>query len=164
MKIFLIGMPGSGKSTLGRQLADHLAVPFVDLDKEIEQREGKSIPDIFTAYGEDYFRQVEAALLREWAALPKTFVMSTGGGTPCFFNGIDVINNAGLSIFLNTSVPVLLSRIQHGSDRPLLQESADREQKLTSLLTHRLPYYQQAKITVLNPDLPALLKALHINR
>ena len=78
MKIFLIGMPGSGKSTLGRQVARHLGIEFVDLDAEIEKAEAKSISDIFSQQGEDYFRIVESRLLLEWAASTKAFVMATG--------------------------------------------------------------------------------------
>ena len=80
MKIFLIGLPGSGKSTLGKDLADALLVEFVDLDAEIEKQENKIVQDIFREKGEDYFRQAESALLKVWAASSKSFVMSTGGG------------------------------------------------------------------------------------
>ena len=78
MKIFLIGLPGSGKSTIGEALANRLNMEFVDLDKKIEAREGMVVPEIFAAQGEDYFRRVEAELLREWASTPGSFVMSTG--------------------------------------------------------------------------------------
>src|SRR5689334_5487844 len=101
MKIFLIGLPGSGKSTLGKDLADALLVDFVDLDVEIEKQENKIVQDIFREKGEDYFRQVESSVLKVWAASSKSFVMSTGGGAPCFYGGIDVINESGISIFLN---------------------------------------------------------------
>ena len=77
-------MPGSGKTTLGKRLAREMLMPFVDLDKEIERREGKSDQQLFSESGEDYFRQVESKELIEWAASPKSFVMATGGGTPCF--------------------------------------------------------------------------------
>src|SRR5687767_13761414 len=110
MKIYLIGMPGCGKTTLGRQLASAIHLPFVDLDQEIEAREKKSIPEIFEQQGEDYFRQVESGLLYELAGSDKRFIMATGGGSPCFFRGIEVINLTGLSIFLDTSVDILLDR------------------------------------------------------
>src|SRR4029453_2479239 len=99
MKLFLIGLPGSGKTTIGAALANRLSMEFVDLDKEIETREGNSVPEIFAAHGEAHFRQVESTLLLEWATAQRSFVMATGGGTPCFFDGIDVINKHGLSIF-----------------------------------------------------------------
>src|SRR5688572_2577774 len=123
MKIFLIGMPYSGKSTLGRQLANELDVSFVDQDHEIEIREGKSIPEIFSQEGEDHFRIVESTVLKEWAASAESFVMGTGGGAPCFYQGIDLINQAGISIFLDVSIEELVSRVGSKSDRPLLNTS-----------------------------------------
>src|SRR5436189_5502924 len=92
MKIFLIGMPGAGKSTLGRPLAAALNLPFVDLDKEIEKHEQKSIPEVFELRGEDYFRKSESTLLKSWAESNRSFVLATGGGAPCFHDGIEVIN------------------------------------------------------------------------
>ena len=73
MKIFLIGLSGAGKTTLGRQLAEKLHVPFVDMDWEIEKRENKTVKEIFSQQGEDHFRQLEAQVLREWAAAKKGF-------------------------------------------------------------------------------------------
>src|SRR6478735_10871469 len=121
MKLFLIGLPGSGKSTIGEALANRLKMEFVDLDKKIEAREGKIVPEIFAAHGEDYFRRIEAALLREWASAAGDFVMSTGGGTPCFFDGIKVINDNGLSIFLDEHVDVIIARLENNAHRPLLK-------------------------------------------
>src|SRR5687767_9394541 len=116
MKIFLIGMPGSGKTTLGRQLAEHLHVDFVDLDAEIERVEQKSISDIFREQGEEQFRLTEAKLLRDWAAASLPFVMSTGGGAPCFHKGIEVINEHGLSIFLDCTVDELIDRVKRNQE------------------------------------------------
>src|SRR5688500_4390100 len=120
MKIYLIGMPGSGKSTLGLRIAEELQMTFVDLDREIEKREGRTVPQIFLEKGEDHFRQTESLLLNEWANADKSFVMATGGGAPCMFKGIDVINRTGLSIFLDVSIPELVSRLKSKTDRPLL--------------------------------------------
>lgn len=164
MKIYLIGMPGSGKSTLGRKLAKELLVEFVDLDKEIERREGKSIKEIFAQSGEDYFRQIESMVLAEWSASPTNFVMATGGGTPCFYHGIEIINETGLSIFLDVSVHQLLSRLAEKTDRPLLNSSDVREmeEKLLALRSLRLPVYQLAHIKLENADLSKLLEAIHL--
>jgi shikimate kinase len=162
MKIFLIGMPYSGKSTLGRQLANELNVPFVDQDHEIETREGKSIPEIFSQEGEDHFRIVESTVLKEWAASSESFVMGTGGGAPCFHQGIDIINQAGISIFLDVSIEELVSRVGSKSDRPLLNTS-DQEaltEKLTRLYSNRIEIYRKARLNLVNPTLPMVLNAL----
>jgi shikimate kinase len=159
MKIYLIGMPGSGKTTLGQQFAEEMTLPFIDLDQEIEAKEQKSIPEIFEQQGEDYFRQVESGCLYEWAGSDKSFVMATGGGTPCFHKGIEVINLTGLSIFLDTPIDLLLSRLSRETGRPTVR-SANHEElrsKLERMRRDRLQFYQQAQIIVQNPDLSNLL-------
>lgn len=166
MKIYLIGMPGSGKSTLGRKLAKELLLEFVDLDHEIETREGKIIKEIFAMKGEDYFRQIESEVLLEWSASSISFVMATGGGTPCFYNGLEIINVTGLSIFLDVPISQLLSRLEKKTDRPLLSATDKREMedKLVALRSSRLTVYQQANITVENPDLSKLKEAIHLRK
>ena len=112
MKIYLIGLPGSGKTTLGKPLAAYLRYRFIDLDREIIQQENKTIPEIFSTSGEAYFREVESALLKKWASSPDPFVMGTGGGAPCFHNGIDIINSSGTSVFLNAPLHALVDRLK----------------------------------------------------
>jgi shikimate kinase len=162
MKIFLVGLSGSGKTTLGEQLAEHLNVPFIDMDWEIEKKENKSISDIFSQEGEDHFRQIEAEILREWTSSTESFVMGTGGGAPCFYNGMDVINDAGLSIFLDVSVEELRSRLAKATDRPLLHsaDETERENRLYALRTARLPVYRRAHIIIQEPTLDKLLNAV----
>lgn len=162
MKIFLIGMPGSGKTTLGKQLAEHLQIEFVDLDNEIEKLAGRSISEIFSHQGEDHFRIIEAQLLRDWAAATHSFVMSTGGGAPCFHEGMEIINEHGLSIFLNCSVAELIDRVKRNQERPLLLTSDENElrEKLERMLAARIVCYNKAKIIVEHPSLDALLKSL----
>lgn len=142
MKIFLIGMPGSGKSTLGERVAKTLHISFIDLDKVIEEQAGKSIPEIFTEKGESEFRKLESALLQTQADQHDNFVMSTGGGAPCFHNGMEIINAKGISIFLNVSLKELLLRNEKQAHRPLLQ--GDANEKLRTLYAIRLPVYEQA--------------------
>jgi shikimate kinase len=166
MKIYLVGLAGSGKTTLGKQLAAELQLPFVDLDWEIEKREHKSVREIFAQQGEDFFRKVESEILREWAVSQNDFVMGTGGGAPCFFNGMEVINKSGLSIFLDVPLEVLSSRLTAVTDRPLLDttDSTARNQKLESLRTARLPIYTKAHIIVQDTSIKALLQAIKLRR
>lgn len=162
MKVFLIGLPGSGKSTLGRALAGNLNMDFVDLDHVIEVRERAVIPEIFKFKGEDYFRRLESAVLREWAQMDKDFVMSTGGGTPCFYDGMALINASGVSVFLDESVDVIVSRLSANTHRPLLRSdnAEDMRAKLEKLRSERLPIYQQAAIVVESPTVTKVSEAI----
>lgn len=163
MKIYLIGMPGSGKTTIGEQLSRRMGMDFVDLDREIEMREGRAVHEIFSADGEDYFRRVESQLLHELSASPTSFIMSTGGGTPCFYNGIDVINQNGVSVFLDDSIDVLLTRLSNNKDRPLLKSASTGEMKerLETLRNSRLKHYSKAAITVESPTVSKVMAAIN---
>jgi shikimate kinase len=165
MKVFLIGMPGSGKSTLGKLVAEALQMTFVDLDQEIEKHEGKSIPKIFMDDGEDHFRKIESTLLSRWAGNDRNFIMATGGGAPCMHKGIEVINRSGLSIFLDVPVNELLKRLQSKNDRPLLSTDVrEKEKILFSLREARISCYKQAKISLSNPNVDTLLEAIHFKK
>jgi len=161
-KIYLVGLPGSGKTTLGTALAAALNMPFVDLDAEIEKREGQAVPTIFSTKGEDYFRQVESQVLREWAGSSQSFVMGTGGGAPCFYQGMDTINRSGISIFLDVTVDEILRRLAAFTNRPLLKADDDqkKKEKLEGLRQTRLTTYRQATITVQSPTLENVQEAL----
>jgi shikimate kinase len=151
MKIFLIGLPGSGKTTLGKQLAERLTLKFLDLDAEIEKSEATSIAEIFKVHGEDHFRELEHRQLTKWADEKRDFVMATGGGAPCFFNNIDLMNGAGVTIFLDVPAKEIAKRISgQSANRPLLlnlnfEELKDKIEFLRSL---RKPFYRQARCVV----------------
>ncbi|MEJ7647242.1 MAG: shikimate kinase [Chryseolinea sp.] len=164
MKIYLVGMPGSGKSTLGAQLAQRLNMEFIDLDKEIEKFEGNLVTDIFAAKGEDHFRKVESTLLIELSQSNKNFIMATGGGAPCYHGGMKIINENGLSIFLDEPLEVLITRLEKKIDRPLLNEtdSFKRHEKLEHLRASRLDCYHQAWVTVKGATLSKILEVLEI--
>jgi shikimate kinase len=155
-------MPGSGKSTLGRPLAEALLLPFVDQDKEIERRAGKTVQAIFAEYGEDHFRLLESEVLKHWAAADMAFVMATGGGAPYFHDGMAVINAAGISVFLDVPVNELLNRTATDKGRPLLQaeDLTEKKTKLTILYERRQTCYAQAQITLKEPTLPVLQQAI----
>jgi shikimate kinase len=162
MKIFLIGMPGSGKTTLGKQLAEKFSLQFVDLDEEIQKEAAKSVQEIFSQQGEDAFRQLESSLLIRWASSSKSFVMATGGGAPVFFDGIGIINKTGLSVFLDVSVEEILRRLAALNDRPLLHSGDEQEKrmKLSALLQKRLPIYQKAVLTFNGTEINQLVSLI----
>jgi shikimate kinase len=149
--IFLVGMPSSGKTTLGKKLARALGYRFVDLDKLIVNDQKKSIPEIFQEKGEAYFREVERRILQDTRP-DHWLVVSTGGGAPCFFDNMDFIKKTGISLFLDVPPAVLADRIlKHGKDdRPLLSGVTELEKELEARLRVRLPYYQRADFTIQN--------------
>lgn len=150
--IFLIGYMGSGKTTFGRQLAQAMGRPFVDLDHLIEAEEGVTVSQIFAAKGEDTFREMECNYLRK-AAQNADAVIATGGGTPCFFDNMAFMNSCGLTVFLDLSPGELLKNLQCShTERPLIQGKTDDElQKLIrEMLEKRRPFYSQAKLSI-NP-------------
>src|SRR5690242_13282366 len=111
MRIFLIGFMGSGKTHWGRLLAAERHVPFFDLDNVIVNTEGKPIADIFAQDGEEYFRYKEKEILEELVNDHEEFILSCGGGTPCFFNNIELMKKNGKVIWLNTAVDTLQQRL-----------------------------------------------------
>lgn len=143
MKIFLIGMPGSGKSTIGRLLADKLKYKFADLDTIIEERAQRTVQSLF-ADGEEAFREAEHEALLYVCQEECDAVIASGGGTPCFFDNMTVINSSGTSIFIDVPLATLIERTSKSAKRPLLQ--GNKEEKLKSLLKERKAYYKQAKI------------------
>lgn len=157
MLVFLIGMPGAGKTTLGAETARLLQFAFTDLDAAIEAAEGQPIPAIFSSQGEGYFREVEATVLR---SVPVTAdrVIATGGGTPCFKENMAWMQQHGLTVYLEVPVKVLAQRLaalQH-LNRPLLHgNSAELAQKLTLTFSQRKQFYGQAQLPLPAENLTA---------
>ncbi|MGV3502308.1 MAG: shikimate kinase [Adhaeribacter sp.] len=157
--VFLIGMPGAGKTTIGRLLAAKLQVPFLDLDEYIVAAQGQSIPALFAGKGEDYFRRVEAQALHQVVAeVAETgAVVATGGGAPCFLDNMAFMNEVGTTVFLHMPAEVVVERlmITHGrQQRPLVagKTPAQIKQFVTETYQSRLQFYQKAHITYQNPS------------
>jgi shikimate kinase len=159
--IYIIGFMGSGKTTIGKKLASVLGWSFIDLDKEIEKHEGKTIPVIFSEKGEDYFREVESHLIRNLKSGTDTIV-STGGGTPCYSNNMDIMLKSGLTIYLKLTPSQLRNRLSESKgDRPLIKD-LDQEKLLYFIenkLADREMQYNKSAIVVegFNPDIKQLL-------
>ena len=147
IRIFLIGYMGAGKTTLGKAFAREMGLTFVDLDWYIEERFHKSIRQLFTERGEDGFRELEKRMLHEVAEF-ENVVVSTGGGTPCFFDNVEYMNTMGDTIFLDVNIQVLFRRLKVAKQqRPLLVQKTDEELMafITENLQKRLPFYTMAK-------------------
>jgi shikimate kinase len=150
--IVLVGLMGCGKSAIGRRLAAKLALPFVDADEEIEKAAGKSIEDIFTDHGEQYFREGERkVLLRLLRSGPQ--VLATGGGAFMNEETRGAIAEHGISVWLRAELPLLVRRVGKRGNRPLLK-GGDPEAVLQNLMTTRYPVYAQADLTVESRDVP----------
>jgi shikimate kinase len=148
-KIFLLGYMGSGKTTIGKRLAKKLNMQFIDMDVFIENRYRKTISEIFAGKGETKFREMEKTVLHEVAQF-ENVVISTGGGTPCFFDNMAVMNESGLTIYLKASVDELAGRLSISKDkRPLVKDKKTEELKtfISGNLEKREPFYQQAIYT-----------------
>lgn len=142
---------GSGKTSLGKKLAKKLNLPFFDLDQRIEEQEHCSITDIFNKKGEDYFRALETAVLKDTIATKPSFVLSLGGGTSCFNNNMDIINQSGTSIYLKYNAGILTSRLLLAKqERPLIagKNKEELKQFVVELLTQREPFYNQCQLIV----------------
>lgn len=149
-RIYLIGFMGSGKSTFGKKLAKELALPFIDLDKEVEQKAKCSISDIFKYLGEDTFRKMEYDALHELSNREE-FVMATGGGTPCYFNNIEYINKKGISIYIELDLLSIFNRLSNAKNiRPTIKDKNEEElmQFIKDKLREREPIYKQAAMTI----------------
>jgi shikimate kinase len=166
--IFLTGFMGSGKSTVGRRLAQRLGFSFVDLDQLLVEREGRSIPEIFAAHGEAYFRDCESALLAEQAGSAKT-VYATGGGIVGRQENLALMKRAGTVIYLRLAWPTLERRLSRASGRPL----ADPKRGVAAirqLWQSRLPWYEEADLVIdadrlnVNGVVDAIVKKLMENR
>jgi shikimate kinase len=149
MIVYLVGMPGSGKSTVGPELAALLGVPFVELDAEIERAAGKSVPAIFAEEGEGRFRELEAAALTEVATRDPS-VVSCGGGVVLEPANRITLRATGTVVFLSVPLEILRSRVVPAAERPLIHEEADLER----LLQEREALYREFAAHVVEASSP----------
>lgn len=165
MRIFLIGFMGVGKSTLGQMVAEEIDMPFLDLDEWIEDRMQMSISEIFSTFGEPFFRKLEHDNLREAVQTYDHFMMATGGGLPCFGNNLDYMNRHGFSVYLKATVDDIEARLIHSSGKRPVLDAMNREELQThiqSLLAKREEYYLKSS-KVIDLDL-ALEKDQNVTR
>ena len=150
MNLYLIGLPGSGKTTLGKKLAQQLQLHFYDLDAIIEEKEEQSISNIFAQKGESYFRQAEANTLRN-IARKNSFMISTGGGTPCFHSNMEWMKTHGITVWLDPKVEEIVKRMNTSQvfERPLFKGKVNPNEiakELKNMLAQRKIFYRKAHI------------------
>ena len=157
--IFLIGYMGAGKSVVGKLLSQINGFNFYDLDQYIEVKEGKKVSEIFNENNEVYFRKIENKYLKEISLLKENKIISTGGGTPCFQNNFEIINESpnSTSIYLKANIDVLVNRLKDSIDnRPIISHLTD-EYKLKEFITKHLfernYYYEKSKIKIVTDNL-----------
>ncbi|MGJ1205844.1 shikimate kinase [Sphingobacterium lactis] len=162
--IFLVGFMGSGKTTWGKKLANAMGLPFLDLDHEIVKHIGMSIPEYFALHGEDRFRTVEREIMQQ--QLGKTGVISTGGGTPCYFDNMDWLLEHGTVLYLKHSPKSLWNRLSNSdvNKRPALKGMTgdDLLAFIETKLAERAPFYERSGIIVdqINTPLEELVNLL----
>ncbi|MDX1641997.1 MAG: shikimate kinase [Balneolaceae bacterium] len=145
--VFLCGMMGSGKSTIGEQLAKELDVPFIDLDERIEKSEGMSIPEIFNQKGEKGFRKVEKKLLVKIAGSAEG-VVALGGGALQNQQIVDHLKLYGWLIYIDASQVEILDRLSDTSGRPMIDDSEELSQRISSLFDERMVFYEQSHFSI----------------
>ncbi len=149
-KYFLVGMPASGKSSIGKLLAKQLRLEFHDLDDIIVEKEGMPITEIFETKGEEHFRALERENLKEFMAREQDYILATGGGAPCFFDNMELMNKQGITIFLDVEIEDLYNKLlKKGTHkRPLLKDKtpAQLRKELYDKYEYRKAFYDQSRI------------------
>jgi shikimate kinase len=141
----------TGKTKLGPRLARSFGVPFFDLDAEIEREANQSIATIFRNEGEASFRLLESQVLKKINEINPAFVMSTGGGTPCFFDQMHWLNQQGLTLWIDLPVAAIVNRLlESNADRPLVKGKTEHEltEFVSEHLSMRLPFYRESDIQI----------------
>lgn len=148
MKYFLVGYMACGKTRRGKEMAAELGIRFIDLDAYIVEREHRTVAAIFAEDGEERFRKLESRYLKEVCELYEDFVLSTGGGVPCFNDNMQYMNSQGHTVFLNTDIDIIVERLIRGKHkRPIVSKLKDEEIRdfVCHHLQERMRFYLQAK-------------------
>ena len=149
MKIILVGYMGSGKSTIGKKLSKIVEIPFYDLDEIIQNTEEESIKNIFSVKGEIYFRKIESIIFRKFVDNTEDFILALGGGTPCYANNHEILQDDNvISFYLKGSISTLTNRLQKEKEnRPLIANlsESELEEYISKHLFDRSYYYLQSK-------------------
>ena len=146
---------GCGKSTLGKKLAKHAGLQFIDMDNYIEERNYKTVPNIFAEEGEAEFRKKERKALEELSEF-NDVIIATGGGAPCFFNNMELMNKTGVTIYLNIAPEILAARLAESkTERPLIKGKTDSEllEYINKTLKKRNKFYKKAAFQITDPDI-----------
>jgi shikimate kinase len=146
-----MGYMGSGKTLVSKELSNLNNLKIFDLDTKISKQNNRSITEIFKEKGEIFFRKTEKEVLEKILSTEKNIILSLGGGTPCYYNNINRINEKTISVFLKTNVKTLAQRLSSEKDkRPLIQNisNEDLPEFIAKHLFERNPFYNQAKITI----------------
>lgn len=148
VRIYLIGYMGAGKTTVGKKLAKSFDIGFIDLDKFIESKYHKTVPEIFAEWGESEFRLIEQKSLKEVSEI-ENVVISTGGGAPCFFDNIGLMNRTGITVYIHAEPEELAARLRASKTvRPMVSGKSGEELTpfIASHLLEREKFYKQAQI------------------
>jgi shikimate kinase len=161
--VILVGMPGSGKSSLGFILAKLMWRPFIDTDYYIIKREKKSIAEIFDEQGENNFRELEKQVLLEIIEHAPA-VISTGGGMPCFHGNMDIMNEVAITVYLEMTPEKLFEHLKNDKKRPLVKGKTPEElmDYINTSLEQRKQYYEKAGITLQAYDTTPLQLAINL--
>ena len=157
--IFLLGYMGAGKTVIGRSLSKKLGFKFYDLDNYIEQIEGKKVSDIFNEKNEVYFRKIENKYLHELSLKNEKKIISTGGGTPCFKNNLEIIQKSSnsISVYLKANIETLVKRLLHSIEKRPIISHLNKEDELKEFITKHLFersfYYEKSDVKIKTDDI-----------
>ena len=166
MRYFLIGFMGSGKSLIGKQLAEKLHIKYIDLDDFIEKSENRIITDIFNNSGETYFRKLEEKYLKEMIK-EDNILVSTGGGTPTIHGLMDIMNNVGKTIYLECCTETFFERLHKNKEkRPMISVLSDKSLRryITNKIEERKLFYKKATHTICNDSGNCVNKIIDVLR